>query len=164
MNRKVITLRKKNIYIRWIYGRNRLAKKIFWKSIMSPNLTEWQTTLNAFSNLFAYSSVAFFLVVFTLFLLSLLPSFFYCIIPHLSFQSHLSLCLSVSLYTWAQPLKKNLLNRNFSIHTFSQLCFWIIMDGCHHYSVVVSFSGFVFNGFVNAIIFLPLLLHLTMLL
>ena len=83
---------------------------------------------------------------------------FYCIIPPLSLQLHFSLCLFVSLYIWAQSLKKNLLNVNFSIRTFSQLRFWIIMDGCRYYFLVISFYGF-----VNAFIFLPLSLHLTML-
>ena len=98
----------------------------------------------------------------------LLPTFsssqsFYYIIPHFSFQSHISLCLFISLYLWAQPLKRNLLNMNFSVRTSSQLRFWIIMDGCHDYFLEMSFSGFVFNGFVNVVIFLPLSLHLTML-
>ena len=106
MNRKVVTLRK-NIYIRWIYGKKRIGSGNLleinyvskFKLWQSNKLTEWQTTLNAFSNLFAYSLVASFVVVATFFLLSLLPSLF--ITSYLIFPSnHIfhSVSLSLSIY------------------------------------------------------------------
>ena len=87
---------------------NSVSKFKLWQS---NKLTKWQTKLNAFSNLFTYSSIAFFLVVAALFLLSLLPNLF--IASYLLFPSnHISHSISLSLYL-SLPMSLTIKEKSF---------------------------------------------------